>query len=212
MLWPIVSALALVTPALRGPRQALLYCEDGAHPLAIKAAMVCLAKETRGGAAATAVEAAEMETLACMLEARNPTPEPAGSALLNGAWDQIYTSNTVGITFGDGRSMRRKLLGPLDGRVTQLVDQSRALYRQRIEAPPYVRGELRAKFAVSGPQTWAVSFRRFTLKALLWLPVRWRRAEYEGSWTHTYLDGNTRLMRTRRAGGGGEFLFVLRRR
>ena len=157
-----------------------------------------------------------MEVLAEMLERQNPCPAPTATpSVLDGEWDQIYTDNPAGITFGNGRLMRRKLLGPFTGRVTQLIDTSAesAHYRQRIQTwAGLLRGELRVDVSATSPSTWAVRFDRFTLKVLR-VPVRWRSAAYEGTWTHTYVDADTRIMRAQRAGGeGAGFMFILRRR
>lgn len=210
---PVCALLVgLVTPRLTGPRQTLQY-GGVPHPLRLKSAISDLAKETDGGGSATPEQAAEMELMVQMLEEQNPSPAPCESAaLMDGEWNQLYTSNAIGITYGDGNSMRRKLLGRLTGRVSQLISLEKGLYRQRIECWPVLRGQLRASFTVASPTTWDVSFRRFTLSALTLVPFRWRKAEYRGVWTHTYLDSDTRVMRTRREGGGGEFYFVLRRR
>ena len=61
------------------------------------------------------------------------------------------------------------------------------------------------------PSTWAVRFDHFALKVLR-VPVLRRSAAYEGTWTHTYVDATTRIMRTQRAGAeGAGFMFILRR-
>ena len=73
------------------------------------------------------------------------------------------------------------------------------------------RGSLLADVSPSGAQTWTVRFRKFTVSVLRRVPLRSRPAAYAGEWTHTYVDATTRIMRTRREGGGGEFLFILRR-
>ena len=201
---------------LRGSRQQLLLGSQPAHPLRVNAGITWLAAETNGGSTSTPQQKAEMEVLAEMLERQNPCPAPTATpSVLDGEWDQIYTDNPAGITFGNGRLMRRKLLGPFTGRVTQLIDTSAesAHYRQRIQTwAGLLRGELRVDVSATSPSTWAVRFDRFTLKVLR-VPVRWRSAAYEGTWTHTYVDADTRIMRAQRAGGeGAGFMFILRRR
>lgn len=155
-----------------------------------------------------------MEVLASLLEQSDPGLEPAavGASVLDGEWDQIYTSNSFGITSGNGKWTKRELLGPLRGRVTQLVDSGRGEYRQRIQTRAgLVRGQLLASFTAVDMRTWSVEFKKFTVSVLR-VPLRWRAASYQGTWTHTYVDANTRIMRTARASGGGDFLFILRRR
>jgi len=173
-----------------------------------------------------------MEDLVRQLEARNPTPDAATSPLLDGEWDQVYCTNPGGspVVWSDGRSSRRQLAGPLCGRVTQIIDsqagvQGTGSYKQRVQSRLLsIRAELSATIRPQGADSSAVEFRRFAVRAA-GLRLRDRSAEgYVGEWTHTYLDSNTRVMRTRREGGGGggeggggedrkgEFLFVLRRR
>jgi len=156
-----------------------------------------------------------MEDLVRQLEARNPTPDAATSPLLAGEWDQVYCSNPGGtpIVWSDGRSSRRQLAGPLAGRVTQIIDSQEGTYKQRVESRLLsTRAELTATIRPQSADSSAVEFRSFAVRAA-GLRLRERSAEgYVGEWTHTYLDTNTRVMRTRRNGGGGEFLFVLRRR
>ena len=216
MLLLLAAPLSLVGPKLTGPRQTLLYGSVAPHPLRVKQAIFDFAAETNGGSKASERDAAEFQVLAELLESNNSCKAPTGSmaagAEIDGEWYQIYTSNTMGITYGNGRLMKRKLIGPLSGRVTQLVDTSFGTYRQRIQTRlGLVRGQLDAEFTPVDAFTWAVTFTRFTVSAFR-LPLRSRAAEYQGEWTHTYVDANTRIMRTKRAAGGGEFLFVLRRR
>lgn len=203
-------------PPLRGSRQQLLFGSQPPKPLRVNAGITSLAAQTNGGSTATPQQKEEMECLAQMLERQNPCAAPTASpSLLDGEWDQIYTDNPIGITFGNGRMMRRKLRGPFTGRVTQLIDTSAASaqYRQRIQTRAgLLRGELRVDVSATSPSTWTVRFDHFALKVLR-VPVIRRSAAYEGTWTHTYVDATTRIMRTQRAGAeGAGFMFILRRR
>ena len=205
---------------MRGCRKIILYgcmslrsSTQPPHRLRVLDDIIDLAACTNGGGTATAEEAAEMEVLASLLEQSDPGLEPAATGtMLDGEWDQIYTSNAFGITAGNGMWTKRELVGPLRGRVTQLVDSGRGEYRQRIQTRAgLVRGQLLASFTAVDTQSWAVTFKKFTVSVLR-VPLRWRAASYQGTWTHTYVDADTRIMRTARATGGGEFLFILRRR
>ena len=155
MLFLTAHALALVGPALRGPRQHLLLGPQPPHHLRVIQSITGLAAETQGGSTATAEQAAEMELLAGMLEQQNRCETlTTAPSLIDGEWDQVYTDNPIGITFGNGKLMRRKLLGPFRGRVTQLVDTSAASaqYRQRIQTwAGLLRGELKVDVSVAGP-------------------------------------------------------------
>lgn len=204
----------------------------------IKQQMWTLAAATRGGADADEAQAAEMERLVAQLEARSEERrvecgDPSASAerdgaltadeALDGEWDQVYCSNPKGgVVWSDGRTARRQLLGPLSGRVTQLVDSAAGSYKQRVELKllgvPLLRAELDADIRpaaaadANAVAAWDVKFSRLTLRAGALLPLRARSAEgYAGCWTHTYLDEDTRVMRTRRLEGGGEWVYVLRR-
>jgi len=185
----------------------------------IKMAIWALAQKLVGGGRSQSPEAEAdvdaMEDLVRQLEARNPTPDAATSPLLAGEWDQVYCTNPGGtpIVWSDGRSSRRQLAGPLAGRVTQIIDSQEGTYKQRVASRLLsTRAELTATIRPQSADSSAVEFRSFAVRAA-GLRLRERSAEgYVGEWTHTYLDTNTRVMRTRRNGGGGEFLFVLRRR
>lgn len=130
---------------------------------------------------------------------------------------------------------------PLTGRVTQLVDLSVGEYRQRGQQPRVSRGdsslqpppprlfghrqrvqsralglraELRAAVApTEDGEAWEVAFRSFTFSAAAGrLPLRARETSgYEGVWRHSYVDADTRVMRTRKKGADDEWVFVLRR-
>jgi len=69
----------------------------------VKARLFRLAARTAGGAAATAADLEEFREVLAELEARNPTPRAASSALLNGEWDQCFTNNPAGgVVWSDG--------------------------------------------------------------------------------------------------------------
>ena len=199
-------------PPLRGSRQQLLFGSQPPKPLRVNAGITSLAAQTNGGSTATPQQKEEMECLAQMLERQNPCAAPTASpSLLDGEWDQIYTDNPIGITFGNGRMMRRKLRGPFTGRVTQLIDTSAASaqYRQRIQTRAgLLRGELRVDVSATSPSTWAASD-HFTLKVLR-VPVLRRSAATRAR--GRTLTWTTRIMRTQRVGGGCRPTFILRRR
>ena len=96
----------------------------------------------------------------------------------------------------------------------QVVSLEEGTYKQRVRSRvPPVTAELTAGIRIDGTpeDAWDVAFERFEVRGA-GLPLRRRSVEGGGQWTHTYLDADTRVMRTKRKGGGGEFLFVLRRR
>ena len=88
---------------------------------------------------------------------------------LAGVWEQIYTDNpNAGTVAGDGKSSRRKMLGPLSGRVQQLInyeaETEEFTYVQR--ARSYVALGLQAELrttveAQPDGQSWSVAFDTF---------------------------------------------------
>lgn len=196
------------------------------HPLLLRTCIERLARDTNGGASAGSAEAATMEAVVQALEATQATTA-LDPDLLAGTWNQIYTNNPAGGTVaGDGQTSRRSMIGPVSGRVTQIVRLpedagTSGRYTQRAAAG---RGLLEARLDAAleplpypgqGPLAWSVSFETFSWRAL-WrvLPLRARElgGKGGGEWRHTYVDANWRVMRAaNRRGDGQETLYVLRR-
>ena len=181
----------------------------------LKAKITALAKRTFGGAKADESEAAEMERLIGLLEGLNKPEQEKPANLVNGEWDQIYTSNTRGppITYADGKLAKRKMLGPIAGRLTQIISLSDGTYKQRAQAYGLGRAEMTADLKPISATEWDVKFKRFGW-SLAGVPLKSTDTSgYTGTWTTSFVDEDTRVMRTKRADGeGGEFVFVLKRR
>ena len=100
----------------------------------MKEALVTLAAATTGGATATDADRAEAAALLALLEA---AAEPTGTwaqraDLIEGTWEQIWTDNPQsGTVWGNGRSSRRKLKGPISGRVVQIIKREIEPVRMR---------------------------------------------------------------------------------
>ena len=133
---------------------------------------------------------------------------------LAGVWEQIYTDNpNAGTVAGDGKSSRRKMLGPLSGRVQQLInyeaETEEFTYVQR--ARSYVALGLQAELrttveAQPDGQSWSVAFDTFGWSLLGGrLPLRCKALPEGrgGTWLTTYLDFDTRVMKAYSAGRDG---------
>lgn len=219
---PVVAA-ALGPAALRGCNQGL----NGAtppQPLALKQALVALSRSTDGGARATDADAAEAADLIKLLEsAAGPASSWADRAgQIEGAWDQVYTDNPqAGTVWSDGRRSRRRLLGPLSGRVQQVITVDAELlhfaYAQRATARLFLglQAEMRANVeAEPDGVTWKVAFEDFGWSLLGGrVPLRRRKLPpgSGGVWRTTYLDADTRILRTQSSRGGPPTVYVLRR-
>ena len=194
--------------------------QDTPHPLLLQTHIQRLAAQVRGGAAAAPAQAAEMEALVQLLESQ---PSDDGAAATCGTWDQIYCDNPgAGTTWGNGRTSRRRLIGPITGRVTQVVmpDDSGmpSTYQQRAT---FGRIMLEARLDASvdvdadEPTTWSVEFQRFSWRLGTLLPMRSRAMPpgRGGTWRNTYVSREWRVMRAgnRQRGDGKESLYVLRR-
>ena len=191
-------------------------------PRTLIAQIESLSKEVRGGAAATPAQTAEMARLVSLLEESQPR-EARSAAACQGTWSQIYCDNpAAGTTWGDGKTSRRKMIGRITGRVTQVVLPDEAglttSYQQRAT---FGRVLLEARLvAIVQPQpeddcTWSVDFESFSWRAaggLLPLRSRPMPPGRGGTWRNTYADETCRVMRAgNRRGDGKETLYVLRR-
>ena len=76
-----------------------------------------------------------------------------------------------------------------------------------------MRAEMTADLKPISATEWDVKFKRFGW-SLAGVPLKSTDTSgYTGTWTTSFVDEDTRVMRTKRADGeGGEFVFVLRRR
>jgi len=122
--------------------------------------------------------------------------------------------------WGNGRFSRRTLKGPISGRVQQVVRYTaqplRFEYAQRARARLFLglQAELRATV---DPQpdgvTWEVAFSDFGWSLLFGrLPLRRRKKLPPGGggqWRTTYLDENTRILRSQGRRSGPPTTYVL---
>ena len=213
-----LAAVALapsVSPSLRW-----LAAAREPHPMPLKAALVDLAARTRGGARATAQDAADAAVLIEKLELCGGIEgdwAERGPAMA-GVWEQIYTDNpNAGTVAGDGKSSRRKMLGPLSGRVQQLInyevsaetglEEFTYVQRARSYVALGLQAELRTTVeAQPDGQSWSVAFDTFGWSLLGGrLPLRCKALPEGrgGTWLTTYLDFDTRVMKAYSAGRDG---------
>ena len=160
-----------------------------------------------------------MAELIRSLEESQPSPS---AALTIGIWNQVYCDNlSGGITWGDGQSSRRKLIGRVTGRVTQRVlsdsadDDLPSAYEQRAT---FGRGLLEARLVASvtpkteNPLVWSVDFETFSWRAA---GIRTKSSRLPpgrgGEWRTTYVDQGWRVMRAGNRRDDQESTYVLRR-
>lgn len=227
-------SVAMTTPA----RLADVTAPSGARsPYVLKQAVSAIAARTKGGAAATLEEAAEAALLIEELEgcAEMRGGWPSRGPRMAGAWDQIYTTNkSAGTVSADGTSSRRRLAGPLTGRVQAVVEYAAPeceygigatpertapgfTYAQRVRSKLLLglQAELETSVeAVNDGVSWEVSFDSVRWSVLGGRLRLWRRRLPPGGggrWRTTYLDDDTRIVRTQSRRGGPPAVYVHRR-
>ena len=216
----LVSLRACAAVTLVSPKLLWLAAAREPHPMPLKAALVDLAAKTRGGARATAQDAADAAVLIEKLELCGGVEgdwADRGPAMA-GVWEQIYTDNpNAGTVAGDGKSSRRKMLGPLSGRVQQLInyevsaetglEEFTYVQRARSYVALGLQAELRTTVeAQPDGQSWSVAFDTFGWSLLGGrLPLRCKALPEGrgGTWLTTYLDVDTRVMKAYSAGRDG---------
>ena len=213
---------SMLPGTLRGPNIWLRHVRSP-HPLPLKQALVAISRATAGGATASTESAAEAAELISLLErtADIPSWETRGP-LMDGAWDQIYTDNPQGGTvWSDGTSARRRLIGPVSGRVLQMIsfnapDTFAYAQRARSRLALGLQAEMRASVAAQlDGVTWAVTFEEFTWSLLGGrLPLRRRKLPpgSGGEWRTTFVDSDTRVLRSQSNRGGAPTTYVLMKR
>ena len=225
MLTTFALTTAMVTPFIASCRSP--------HPLVIKQSLASIAARTTGGANASPSDVLASEELIQLLEAYG-SEQPvrnwaARGPTLAGEWEQIYTDNVKGsgTVKGNGSWSRRKLIGPLSGRVLQIIDYEEPFgreippkfaYRQRARGRKRALG-LQAEMSASiEPQddgiTWRVSFEEFAWSLFYGRLTLRKRSLPEGSggtWKTTYLDADTRVLRSENNRGGAPTVYLLRR-
>ena len=197
---------------------------------AIKQSLAQLGAETMGGAAASKAQHASALGLVVALEqSREPASWAELAPLLQGEWDQVYTDNAeAGAMWSNGRFTCRKLKGPISGRVRQCISYEELLltrgapprfsYAQRARAPWALglMAEMRASVhALDDSITWKVSFDTFGWSLLGGLlPLGRPMALPAGAgceWRMTYVDCDTRILRSQNNRGGPPTMYVLRK-
>ena len=214
-----------VMSSLRGNNAWLRYTRSP-HPLPVKQALRRMAAQTSGGMRASPSQAAEVQALVHLLESAEgsesrPTWQARGS-LIAGRWDQIYTDNLkAGTVWASGTSSRRKLVGPISGRILQCIEHKPPngftyIQRARSSLAFGLQAEMRASVrAEDDGVTWQVSFDSFHWSLLGgWIPLRKPRLlprESGGEWRTTYVDSDTRIIRALNRRGGPAVTYVLGR-
>ena len=220
MLYTLLACAA----ALHGPNTWIRYAQNP-HPLPLKQAITQLAADTAGGVTESEADAAEMAELICLLEKAASGAQPSWETrvpLMVGSWDQIYTDNPqAGTVWGNGFKSRRKLKGPISGRVLQLIEHKPPdgfTYAQRARSwfALGLQAEMRASVeAQPDGVTWRLSFDSFGWSLfggrLRLQPPKALPPGSGGLWRTTYLDHDTRILRSQSSRGGNPTCYVLRK-
>lgn len=196
-------------------------------PPLLKACIEQLACDARGGAHVTPELLSDMNEAVQLLEA-SQSSVGMDATLACGSWNQIFCDNPGGgIVSGNGRTSRRKMVGPISGRVTQIIHPDElglpCRYEQRAAFMSGLALEARLTASIvpldqargQSELAWDVTFESFGWGSLRGaIPLRRRDLPPGGGgkWRNTFLDENWRVMRagSRRA-DGKESLYVLRR-
>ena len=136
----------------------------------------------------------EIHELVQLLESQNPTERPAASALLSGEWDTVcslardgYKLGGMPVSQSTGLSTRRRMMGPVTGRDTQYIDQTRAVYEQRVTGLwGLARAVISGSFSVVD-DCWIAALDRAVIRGC-GIPLTTKQMTYQSYFYHTYLD------------------------
>ncbi len=176
-----------------------------------------LEKTGKNGLKASDQQRKEIEGLVDVLEAGNPTLNPArATKKMEGNWQMLYT-DLVPAAPSSGK------LGPFTGDVYQELDPSNGIIKNllNIDLPGLkISGGLVAKQSIFDKETWRIDFDYVSNGVeVAGIPLGapnkkpFETGKETRLWKITYLDDNLRVLRARRleAPEKDSFIFVLRR-
>ena len=175
-----------------------------------------LKKTGKNGLKASDEQRKEIEGLVDVLEAGNPTLNPArATKKMEGNWQMLYTDLAPAPSSGK--------LGPFTGDVYQELDPSNGIIKNllNIDLPGLkIRGGLVAKQSILDKETWRIDFDYVANGVeVAGIPLGApQKKPFEAGketrlWKITYLDANLRVLRARRleASEKDSSIFVLKR-
>lgn len=170
----------------------------------------------RNGSKASEVQKKEIEGLIEVLEAGNPTLNPAlATKKMEGNWQMLYTDLSPAAP-SSGK------LGPFTGDVYQSLDPRKGVVKNLLNIDlPLVKisGGLVAQQSIYDKETWRIDF-DYVFNSVLFgrTPLGSQKKPFEVGketrlWKITYLDDNLRILRARRLASPEQegYIFVLKR-
>lgn len=143
------------------------------------------------GLKATVQQRLDILSLIEIMEASNPTRNPATSKLMEGFWKLVYTTAETGGNVGK--------FGPFVGDVYQDLNPSQYLIQNiaDVKFPP-IRGVLVADQLVNDKTSWKITFDKLEVSVF---GVKFIKKKFPANivrlWEITYLDRDLRILRAR---------------
>lgn len=156
----------------------------------LKSTIKILSQGTKNGVNAKEEIKEQILELATSLSKLNPTSSISSSPLMTGDWTLLFTTN-------QGSSAGK--LGPLIGRVDQVIDSSNKKYTNFVRIggnknKSIIEGALNATWKNIGKSDWEVQFLDLKLTLFNSLVIVNKPLNAEGIWQMTYLDDDFRIL------------------
>ena len=153
----------------------------------LKTMLTELAGPTKNGLLASPSTTIEIASVISSLNLLNKITDLTTSAILDGEWTLLYTTNS-------GSSAGK--IGPFIGTVTQDIDLASTFYENKVTIFPFVEASLDATWehdAFSFDTLWLVKFKKLVLR-VFGVPVVTKELDQTGFWRMTYLDADLRIL------------------
>jgi len=203
LLWT-VSSFPFIARSSLHPSSSLFLAESASLD-DVRILKMMLEEQAGGlqnGLNASPEERESIGSIIVSLESMNEEKELTTSPKLNGEWRLLYTTNT-------GSSAGK--IGPLVGKVTQVVDLASRSYSNNVSILPGLSATLDATWendAFSFQTLWTVIFKRLSFK-VFGVAVGGKDLEQKGLWRMSFLDDSLRILHAKGGKNLPENVYVL---